>query len=332
MTVNSQAIIRATAVAVMGVMCAGAGLAQDATPSKNTISFSGYLDLGVFQDGWSDKTQVGNIARSNVAVSGNRDFGDGLSAFFKLSHRFESNTGETECCNKPFFHGEATMGFKGSFGSLKAGRALDAMYNNDWAYDPWYNFDRVASPAWDMWHYNFPSDPKANNGHADYGRLNKGIFYDSPSMGGAKLHISYSPVMETGDQNRALGVSGTYDAGPVSAMLAHETNSAGNTDTFIGLKVAVAGISYMGAHDVSKAGASTATTNTLGVQFTSGKITYSGGWGQVDVDGVKAQQTVGVGASYALDKDTNIYVDVANKTHDGSATLTGYGIGVNYSF
>jgi predicted porin len=267
--------------------------------AQSSVKISGMVDIGVYRDG--NKTwNVGTIQRSNLAFSGTEDLGSGLSAFFNLSTRFDLDTGSLEdgpARGKPFWHGESTVGVKGAFGSIKAGRALDAMWANDWYFDPWYNFDRVASPAWDLWHYNFPSDPQADSGKADYGRLNNGIFYDSPVIGGFSLHASGSPEKREGDTRRPLGAALKYAAGPILAMVSREKNSAGASDTFVGLKGTVGALALMGAYDLSKTpnATSKAKAVTLGVQYTLGAWTLNGGWGQVDVDGVKAQKTLATG-------------------------------------
>src|SRR5438105_492731 len=316
--------INSLALALAAGAC-GPALAQ------SNVSISGYLDIGVYRD-TASKWNVGSIQRSNIAFSGSEDMGGGLSATFKLSHRFDPDTGTAEGePNKPFWHGESTVGLKGGFGAIRFGRALDAMYNNDWNFDPWYYFDRVASPAWDLWHYNFPSDPQGNNGTADYGRLNNGIFYDSPTLSGFSAHLSTSPELRAGDLNRPVGVSLTYNQSPFAALLAHEKNSAGNTDTFVGLKGTLSGVTLMGAYDTSKAGASTAKTTTLGVQYSFGQTTLNGGWGKVQVDGVKAEEVFSLGAIYALSKRTSVYADLADKRFPtGSKSV--YGAGIAHSF
>ena len=59
---------------------------------------------------------------------------------------------------------------------MRLGRALDAMYSQDWQFDAWGNYDRIASPAWDIWHFNYPFDPTADLGAPDFGRLSNGVF------------------------------------------------------------------------------------------------------------------------------------------------------------
>lgn len=303
--------------------------------AQSSINIGGMVDVGIYRD--AGKTwNVGNIQRSNLAFTGKEDLGGGLSAFFTLSTRFEMDTGTLEDAatkSKPFWHGESSVGLKGAFGSIKAGRALDALYANDWNFDPWYYFDRIASPAWDLWHYNFPSDPKANGGKAEYGRIDNGLFYDSPVLAGFSLHVSGSPEKRDGDTRRPLGAALKYANGPVMAMVSREKNSAGASDTFLGLKASLGALALMGVYDVSKTpdGTSKAKAATLGVQYTLGHWTLNGGWGQVDVDGVKAEKMVGTGVVYALSKRTSVYADLAHKKFV-SDSVNVYGVGVAHSF
>lgn len=305
-----------------------AGESQAAAPA---VEFSGLVDLGVYRDS-SSNWNVGPIQRSNLAVGVSQALTEDLTGVARLSLRFDTGTGALESSNKPLFHDEATVGFKSAaFGTLKFGRRLDAMYNHDWQFDPWYYFDRVASPAWDLWHYNFPSDPTANNGTADYGRLNNGIFYDSPTFGGFSVSLSGSPQSSTTAKNKPFTATLQFKNERFQAMASHGKNSQADTDSFFGLKTTVAGVSLMGAYDESKSGASTAKSTTLGANYTVGQVTWRTGWGQVDVDGVKAERTVGLGAVYAFTPQFSTYADYGYKKFPTKSANT-VGLGIAYSF
>lgn len=304
-----------------------------ASYAQSSVSIGGMIDVGIYKD-TAGVTNLGSIQRSNIAFSGVEDLGNGYKTNFKLSTRFEPDTGAQEgAANKPFFHGESTVGLSGPFGSVKVGRALDAMNNNDWAYDPWYNFNRVASPAWDLWHYNFPSDPFGNNGNAEYGRLNSGIFYDSPNLNGFSVHVSTSLEKTPLVKNKPYGVSLQYSASYLGVMLAHEKNSLADTDTFLGVSAKVGGMTIMGVHDVSRAAASgsKAKADTLGIQYPMGAFTLNGGLGRVNVDGVVAEKMMSAGVVYSLSKRTNVYTDLARKQFPASSS-TVYGAGIAHSF
>ena len=320
-----------------------AALAASPAHAQSSVKISGTLDIGVYRD-TAGVTQVGSMSRSNLAFSGSEDLGGGLAATFKLSTRMDIDRGTLEGSpgsGKPLWHGESTVGLKGGFGTLRMGRALDALGANDWNFDPWYFFDNTASPAWDLWHYNFPSDPKANqlaDGtlRADYGRLNNGVFYDSPSFGGFSVHLSGSPEKRDGDQNRPIGVSLNYAQGPWAAMASHSKNSAGSTDTFVGLKGGTSSFSLMGAYDVSKdrPSGSKAKAWTLGAQYFMGPWTFNGGYGELDLDGLKVEKMAGAGVLYNLSKRTYVYASLGNKKFKPveAEHSTVYGLGLNHSF
>ncbi len=305
-----------------------------ATPAaaQSSVTLGGMIDLGVYRDLAGD-TQVGTMQRSSLSFKAVEDLGGGLKATAILTHRFDADTGAPEGVgSKPFWHGESTVGLSGAFGSLKVGRALDAMNSNDWAYDPWYNFNRVASPAWDLWHYNFPSDPTGNSGSAEYGRLNNGLFYVSPDFQGFNLHLSGSPETPAAGAKRALGVALNGKLSAFSFTVARERNSADATDLFLGAKWSATQWAVMGARDVSETAAgSKATSSTLGGQVYGGAWTWNLGWGQVDLDGLKAQKTASTGVVYALSKRTNVYADVARKSFPTDAH-TVWGLGMSHSF
>lgn len=301
--------------------------------AQSSVTISGYLDTGIYKD--SSKTwNVGPIQRSFLAFSGSEDLGNGLAAIFRLSTRFDTGTGALESANKPFWHDEATVGLKGAFGTVKFGRRLDAMQARDWQFDPWWNFDRVASPAWDTWHYNYPTDPRGNNGTAEYGRVNNSVFYDSPTVGGFSLYLSGSPETQAGDTKKPFAAAINYTSQYFVGMISRARNTAGNTDNFYGARVNVDALSVMAAFDDSRAGTSKAKATTVGAQYALGKTTLKGGWGQVDVDGVKAARTLGGGAFYSLSKRTTVYGELARKkfTTTTSTSATLYGVGITHTF
>lgn len=312
-------------------------LAGAAAHAQSSVTISGLVDLGVYR-GFDKTKNVGAIQRSNIAFSGVEDLGGGMAATFRLSHRFDADTGAPEGVGfKPYWHGESTVGLKGGWGSVRLGRALDAVAANDWAYDPWYNFNRIASPAWQFWHYNYASDRTSNNGTPEYGRLSNGIFYDSPSFGGFALHASGSfedsPGPAGGTGNNA-GLSLNYDKGPVSAMVAHSKNSSDDTVTFLGAKYTVGALSLMGAYDRSKfegAVDSLAKVYTLGVAYRIGAAELKAGYGRLNLDGARSQ-FVGLGADYSLSKRTSVYVSAGRLNPAIGSSSTAYGVGVAHSF
>jgi predicted porin len=214
---------------------------------------------------------------------------------------------------------------------VKLGRRLDAIYDNDWRFDPWANFDRVASPAWDLWHVEFASDPHGDGGTPEYGRLDHGVFYDSPSFGGVSLHLSGSPQKQAGDTDLPVAGALLVDRESLVAIAAHGRNSEGATDSFFGLKGRFADVELMGASDVSQAGATKARASTLGATWNAGAMTWKLGWGRLVVDGQRAERLVGAGVVHPLSKRTSLYLDLARKTFPTGAA-SAFGVGAVHSF
>jgi predicted porin len=319
-------------VATTALLCASCGVY-----AQSSVNISGLIDLGVYR-GFDEKKNVGTIQRSNFAFSGTESLGDGLAATFMLSSRFEADTGRLEGEGaKPFWHGESTVGLKGDFGHLRLGRALDVIWANDWAYDPWYNFNRIASPAWQYWHFNYSSDRTSNNGLPEYGRLANGVFYDSPSLGGFTVHFSgafeESDAPGAGTGNNA-GVSLNYDQGPVSLMLSRSKNSSDDTVTFIGAKYTIGSLSLMGAYDKSKFDAavdSEAEVYSVGATYKLGQVELKAGYGRMNLDGDKSH-FLGLGGDYWLSKRTELYISAGHNSPHGGDDTTAYGIGIAHSF
>ena len=306
--------------------------------AQSTVNISGLIDAGVYR-GFDKVNHVGTIQRSNLAFSGSEDLGGGLAATFKLSTRFEMGTGQLEGAgSKPFWQGESTVGLKGGWGSVRLGRALDAVWANDWTYDPWGNFDRIASPAWQYWHYNYASNRTSNTGSPEYGRLANGVFYDSPSLGGFTAHLSgsfeNSSNPPAGRTAGTRGLSLNYDQGAVSLMAAGSRNASDDTVVFLGGKYTFGALSLMGAYDRSKFEGpvdSVAKVYTLGAVYRIGQASLKASYGRLDLDGRKSA-FIGLGGDYALSKRTSVYVSLGNNRPDRAQKVTAYGVGIAHMF
>ena len=314
-----------------------ASLLATALPAaaQSTVQIGGYLDAGVFRD--FDKTsKLGTIQRSNLAFSGTEDLGGGLKATFRLSTRFDLDTGLPEGAgSKPFWHDESTVGLQGGWGQLRLGRALSAMWAQDWKFDPWANFNRVASPAWYFWHYLTPTDRASNNGSAEYGRMANGVFYDSPTMGGFTLHLSASPERTTapGRDGRGYSASLNYDQGPLAAMLAYERNGSGDRDVFVAGKYRFGALALMAAYDETKSGDTSdkARATTLGATYTMGATTLKAGYGRQRLND-DTNHFASLGADYALSKRTTVYASLGHQRYDHEPSRTAFGVGMAHTF
>lgn len=309
-----------------------------AQSAASGVSISGYLDAGVFRD--FDKTsRLGTIQRSNLALSGFEDLGGGLKATFRLSTRFDLDTGLSEDAGKkPFWHDESTVGLQGAWGHLRLGRALSALWSQEWRFDPWSNFNRIASPAWHMAHYLTPTDRASNNGSPEYGRMANGVFYDSPQLAGFTVHWSASPerTQAPGRQGRARSVSVNYDQGPVAAMLAHERNGSGDSDLYLGGKYRLGAAAVMLAYDRSKSGTpgngpDRSRMVSLGATYGVGAATLKASYARQRLDS-DTHRMLSLGAEYRLSRRTMLYTSLGHQRYERQSPRTAFGVGVAHSF
>lgn len=308
-----------------------------AQATQADYKFSGALDLGYYDD-FDGHTKTGSISRSNIAFDAVKDLGAGMAATLKLNSRFflrNPNTREHLVNEDPdyLFAGEATAGLKGDFGHVRAGRALTALWQNDWAYDAWYNFDSIASPAWQTWHGNSPADPNASSKNASFSRLNHGVFYASPTVSGFSADASLGLKKQTGDRHNSVSLALKYTQDQFKAMWARERTPVGHKVQFLGLQYRLGAVSLMGAHDVERlADGSRNRSTTFSARWSLGNVSLMAGLGrQLDY---KAN-FLGLGAEYQYNPSTRLYLSYGRQQQGfwGSASSRdAIGAGVNYSF
>lgn len=336
-------ISKAIVVGASFVSLHGVALAQ------STVTVSGFLDAAVIGSNRGGTTQVGSLGASDLVFSGNEDLGGGMKATFRLASRFNIDTGGLT--SRAMFHEESTVGLKGDFGLVRIGRALTPMWNNDWNYDAWYNFDRVASPAWQLWHGNSPTSPSSPVGGApgtvgmadEYARLNNGVFYGSPTIGGFRVELAGEVEKNNADLNvKKRNISGAvmYGNGPFAAMISAERNSRDNKVYFAATKYSLGDLTVMGAYDYERAapessyftGQKRNRSAVIEGAYTVGVTTFKLGYGR-QIDG--HANFVGTGATYTLSKRTNLVASLGfsgKKMWGAKEASTSYGLGMNHSF
>ncbi len=213
--------------------------------AQSNVSISGWLDLGVIKK-TGGATQLSTLGRSNLSFAGNEDLGGGLAATFRISTRFELDTGAVEATDsqRTYWKDESTVGLKGPWGALRLGRGLTALWAQSWVFDAWSNFDRTASPHWWQFEPDFLSGPEIH----DYARINNGLFYDSPSLNGFSAHVSYSPERGPTALARPVSASFNYDSradGQLSVMVSGEQNSQKDKAAFFGAGYTLGGIRWL---------------------------------------------------------------------------------------
>jgi predicted porin len=327
------------ALSLLGALAVSSSAQAD---GLSNVTISGTIDAAVYRgyDGVaiSKGSQVGPLSRSDLTFSGLEDLGGGLAATFRLSTRFESDTGSTEQSNKAFWYGETTVGLKGDFGHVRLGRAMEAVTANDWAFDPWDNFDRLASPAWQFWHYEYAVDRTSNSGSAEYFRLDNAVFYDSPTVGGFSLSAdtSFEKSTATGaGTGKPWGLALKYAGGGFKATVSGGRNSNGDTVKFLGLRQQFGPVAVMGAYDLSTYKGTTSNTTahafTLGATWQLEHVLLQAGAGRQKIASVE-NSMVSLGGRYPLSKRTYLYADLTRFKPEGEDGHIGYGVGMNHSF
>ncbi|MDX3905868.1 MAG: porin [Pigmentiphaga sp.] len=328
------------------------GMAPAAAPcADSSISLYGVVDAGIYKLA-GGPTSLGNIQRSYWGIRGSEDLGNGYKAIFHLQSRFEIDTGTLEASGgSPFFYGESTVGVSGPFGQLRLGRAMTPMWSLDWQFDPWYNFDRVASIAWQIYHPSYRADPYRNGPVGDYSRVNNGVFYDSPAMGGWSVHLSAN-----GDRSRIPDANGTveskrglaaginYDNGNVTFLFSGERNSVNDKTYFVGLAYGRGNTRVMASANLTSLTAASQaflgeahrrrTTAMLAATHRIGAATLKLGIGR-DFQGYGrsgATNYVSAGVSYALSKRTQLYAGLGHGRPANQGSRTNLGLGMNHSF
>lgn len=223
--------------------------------AQSTVTISGVLDVGltnvskVAPGAANTGVAGGNNNRINFAVV--EDLGGGLKAIANAAMRFDPTTGLTESSGaRPLFQGETRVGLSGGFGTVMLGRGLTALQAaNGGNSDPW-GVTTVAGMPYAM---GFSTDYAAGG----EGRIDRGIFYTSPSISGLTLSASYSPrklaapgaaatndvttagsekqgaaaVTEIVSSKTHMGLNALFANGPIVAGLGYEQNRVGDTIT-----------------------------------------------------------------------------------------------------
>lgn len=325
----------------------------EADTKANSLKFSGYLDLGVYSL-VGGATRVGTIQRNYLGLAGQHGLGDSdWAATFNLQTRFLLPSLKLEPSGAtPLFQGEATVGVSSPYGDLRLGRALTPMWTYDWLYDPWENFNRVTSVAWQIFHPEYRTDPYNNGPAGEYARLNNGVFYDSPKWNGLHMHLSAGLYKHRQpdkyghmDQVYPLGASINYDAAPWSAMLAGERNSARDSTFFAGVSRTIGQVTLMGSYnwvhldepsreffDEPRTRRSAATFGATWRATAKTTLKFSVGRDFQGYNGSGQTNYLSAGVDYNLTTHARIYGGVGYSFADGRGPVHNLGAGAMYWF
>jgi predicted porin len=350
----------------LAVLSAFAGAAS----AQSSVTLSGIVDAGVRRVGTASghDWQLGQSQSgySAITFSGREDLGGGMYAFFALNHRFNINNGTANsesntcfnnaanplpsptpavCTGVNTFWRNTAVGLGGGFGDVRLGRILMPLQDMNGGFDP-FATGTVGSTH--------------TGGITATIRANNAIYYRSPSLGGLSVHVaiaagegqlqgetrnafgSVAPRGALGDQERPIGLSVRYAAGPINVGLAYDKNFADIKTIGAYASFDFGFMKLMGQFekgDSSNLGGTLLENQknySIGVRAPLGPVTILAGYlrSDSDLDNRDASK-FGLGAEYSLSKRTNLYTNVGKSSGDRLSTAakkTAFDVGITHRF
>jgi predicted porin len=353
------------AAALLGA-CAGVAQAQ------SNVQIYGTIDAGIIKR-TDQSLNIGKRAANTLGFKGSEELGNGLKAIFQLEMRYEPDTGTQELGTstvngvttsvaRPLFQGQSRVGLQGDFGMVRIGRGLSPFQESVAYFDPWHGLPTPAGFWTDLSVAGFTTDPLGTPGTSG-NRMSNGLFYNSPSYNGFQFNGAVS-TKESNSGNAIIGrgtaavpqypanaqpstnpfsLSGTYNNGPMGAMLAYERNAVESKVWSLGASVLVTPeLKLMGTYS-SQDREHTFVSNSdvkawvLGANYTMGPGKLLVGYGRKTPDGQPHTKQLSLGYEYSLSKRTYLYVDASRKegpigNATSTTTINHYDVGVNHSF
>ncbi|MGV8891801.1 MAG: porin [Burkholderiaceae bacterium] len=350
------------------------GTAASVAQAQSAVTVYGVLDVGVSKT-TGKTTSMGAGNNNKLGFKGVEDLGGGLAAMFQTEIRFDPDTGTVEGGNRPLFQGESRVGLKGDFGQVRLGRGLTAMQESTWKYDPWGNSrgrgtfnPRIISAGYG----SAPLDGKSPADNTS-NRFSNALFYNSPVMGGFQANVTVAtkedgrlttssprlpvPVGSLPGTVGALlhaeaipfSVSGTYENGPLGALLAYERNALSDKFWQLGAFYKVGPAKLMASYAQTEFGsvnsfdayglpAAAATIDSktkawlLGAVIDAGPGNILVGYGEKRPDNFEKVKQASVGYQYNLSKRTFLYTDAINVRGGNARTANTFDVGIHHNF
>lgn len=167
----------------------------------------------------------GAMMTSYIGFAGSEDLGGGLKAEFALESFLNADTGKTAPNMAGGFWGRGSwVGLTGNFGRVALGQYDNPLFTSGYTYNP-FGSSMVVSPT--MRHFYSGGDFAAMG--FDTGFVNS-VTYESPVVSGFQAIGQYAAKESTaaGVKN-SYALAGSYNAGPLSAMLTYV--KGGNTSS-----------------------------------------------------------------------------------------------------
>jgi predicted porin len=248
-------------------------------------------------------------------VRGSEDLGGGLKAIFNLEGGFNADVGQGLAAGGLDFRRRSVAGVEGGFGTLVMGRD----------YDPLFRV-LLGSDTLGLGHYNnvhtiFGATGVFGGGAAYGVRIDNGVHYVSPSLGGFVLRGAYgfSEVFPSGagkQVGRALSAAGEFSTGPLYVGLGYRANSVlggANKHTALGARYNFGAFAVNAGAGINNPLGANNDTRSLwvggDVQAGPGRLHAQFGTAKTNVVGPDPKfNSIGLTYNYPLSKRTNVYV------------------------
>jgi predicted porin len=268
---------------------------------KNTIGSALLLNSGV-------------QSSNRWGVRGSEDLGGGLKAIFNLEGGFNADVGQGLAAGGLDFRRRSVAGIEGGFGTLVMGRD----------YDPLFRV-LLGSDTLGLGHYNnvhtIYGATGTFGGGAAYGvRIDNGVHYVSPSLGGFVLRGAYgfSEQFAAPKANgRAISVAGEFSTGPLYVGLGYRQNSlavGSNKHSALGARYNFGAFAVNAGAGINNPFGANNDTRSLwvggDVQAGPGRLHAQFGTAKTNVLGSNDPKfnSIGLTYNYPLSKRTNVYV------------------------
>ncbi|MFW9616077.1 porin [Aquabacterium sp.] len=222
-------IAKKSLVAVAALLAA-AGAAQ----AQSSVKLYGLVDMGVASlEGAHDKgdsgrtTQVrsGMMTTSFIGFAGVEDLGGGLKAEFTLESFLAADTGEAGGPNTRnmaggFWSRASNVALSGGFGRVALGQYDNPLFTSGYTYNP-FGSSMLVSPT--MRHFYNLGASAADSAALgfDTGWVNS-VTYESPNLQGFNVVAQAALKEAAGSSTKnSYTLAGSYNAGPLSAMLTY---------------------------------------------------------------------------------------------------------------
>jgi len=309
------------------------------------------------------KVESGDMITSFIGLSGSEDLGGGLKAEFTLETFLKADTGKADSVyNKAsgFWGRGSNIALSGGFGKVAIGQYDNPLFTSGYTYNP-FGSSMSFSPTMRHFYYNQAGIGQSNGTTGiDTGFVNS-LTYETPNFSGFTAAAQYSPKESTtAGFGNSYTVSGSYNAGPLSATLTYVKSgiaTAYDSDE----KIIGFGASYdfgvvkaFGQYTQIKQTASSAVNNNpnvtqpqlankdkiyqLGVSVpVTDKASVLASFGKlsnkVTSTGTKETDTVfSIGYDYFLSKRTDVYGVFSNNQHTDKVSGQTFAVGVRHSF